>query len=83
MWGAELGWRGQKRWEKEFGRLQYRQPGGGGKYAEECNLPLEIDKGETLHLRKSRKKKSADRRYVKWLGVIFDDSLDFDMHWKG
>ena len=30
----------------------------------------------------SRKKKNADRRYVKWLGVIFDDSLDFDMHWK-
>ena len=40
--------------------------------AEECSLPLEIDKEETLHLRKSRKKKSADRRYVKWLGVIFD-----------
>ena len=24
MWGAELGWRGQKNWEKEFSRLQYQ-----------------------------------------------------------
>ena len=31
---------------------------------------------EVLHL---RKKKNADRRYVKWLGFIFDDSLDFDI----
>ena len=23
-WGAELGWRGQKAWEKEFSRLQYQ-----------------------------------------------------------
>ena len=23
-WGAELGWRGQKNWEKEFSRLQYQ-----------------------------------------------------------
>ena len=50
--------------------------------AEECRLPLEFDKEETLHLRKSRKQKNADRKYVKWLGVIFDDSLDFDIHWK-
>ena len=28
-----------------------------------------------LHLRKSRKKRNTDRKYVKWLGVIFDDSL--------
>ena len=50
--------------------------------AEECKLPLELDKEETLHLRKSGKTKNVDRKYVKWLGVIFDDSLDFDMHWK-
>ena len=24
MWGAELGWRGQENWEKEFSRLQYQ-----------------------------------------------------------
>ena len=47
--------------------------------AEECRLPLEPEKEESMHLRKSRKKKNADRRYVKWLGVIFDDSLDFDI----
>ena len=35
-----------------------------------------------LHLRKSRKRKNAERKYIKWLGVIFDDSLDFDIHWK-
>ena len=43
-------------------------------------LPLEVDKEQTLHLRKSRKKRNADRKYVRWLGVIFNDSLDFDMH---
>ena len=48
--------------------------------AEECRLPLETDKEGILHLRTSKKKKNVDRRYVKWLGVIFDDSLDFDMH---
>ena len=24
LWGAELGWRGQKEWKREFERLQYR-----------------------------------------------------------
>ena len=41
--------------------------------AEECRLPFETEKEEILHLRRSRKKKNADRKYVKWLGVIFDD----------
>ena len=50
--------------------------------AEECRLSLETEKEKILHLRKSRKKRNADRKYVKWLGVIFDDSLDFGMHWK-
>ena len=50
--------------------------------AEESRLPLEGDKEEILHLRNSKKKKNADRKYVKWLGVIFDDFLDFDMDWK-
>ena len=45
-------------------------------------LPLEREKEEVLHMRKSRKKRNEDRKYVKWLGVIFDDSVDFDMHWK-
>ena len=50
--------------------------------AEECNLPIEVDKKEVLHMRNSRKKRNADWRWVKWLGVIFDDSLEFDLHWK-
>ena len=50
--------------------------------AEKCHLPIETDKEDVLHLRKSRKKKNTDRKYVKWLGVIFDDSLEFDIHWK-
>ena len=50
--------------------------------AEACKLPLELDKEEILHLRKTRKKRNADWKHIKWLGVIFDDSLDFDMHWK-
>ena len=50
--------------------------------ARENNLPLETEKEEVLHLRKNRKKRNVDRKHVKWLGVIFDDSLDFDIHWK-
>ena len=37
---------------------------------EECRLPLETDKMEVLELGKNRKKKIADWKYVKWLGVI-------------
>ena len=33
--------------------------------AEENNLPLEAEKEEVLHLRKTRKKRNADRKYVK------------------
>ena len=33
----------------------------------------EVAEEEVLHLRKSRKKKNAGRKYAKWLGVIFDD----------
>ena len=46
------------------------------------NLPLEAEKEEVLHLQTSRKKRNADRKHVKWLDMIFDDSLDFDVHWK-
>ena len=52
------------------------------KVAEENHLPLEAEKEEVLHLRKTRKKRNVDRKHVKWLGVIFDDSLDFDVYWK-
>ena len=50
--------------------------------AEGCSLPIEPDKEEVLYIRKSRKKKNADPKYVKWLGVFCDDSFDFHIHWK-
>ena len=34
-------------------------------FAEECALPLELDKEEVQHLRKSRKMRDVDRKYVK------------------
>ena len=37
-----------------------------GEVAEECRLPLETDKEEILHLRRSRKKKNADRMLNGW-----------------
>ena len=52
------------------------------KVAEENHLPMEAEKEEVLHLWKTRKKRNVDRKHVKWLGVIFDNSLDFDVHWK-
>ena len=33
--------------------------------AEECALPLELDKEEVLHLRKSRKKRNIDWKHIK------------------
>ena len=50
--------------------------------SEESNMPIETDKEEVLHIRKSRRKRNANQKFIKWLGVIFDDSLDFDIHWK-
>ena len=50
--------------------------------AEESNMPIERNKEQVLHIRKSRRKKNWDRKCIKWLGVIFDDSLDLDIHWK-
>ena len=55
------------------GGRQWRQHAEGGGRGEEdhvggCQLPLETDKEEILHLRTSRKKKNGDRRYVKWGG---------------
>ena len=30
----------------------------------------------------SRRAKKVDRKFVKWLGAIFDNSLDFDIYWQ-
>ena len=43
-------------------------------------LPLEEAKTEKLVLKKKRKRGKPD--YVKWLGVILDETLTFDHHWK-
>ena len=43
-------------------------------------LPLEQAKTEKLVLKKKRKRGKPD--YVKWLGVILDETLTFDLHWK-
>ena len=53
----------------------------GGEYADSRGGGgLPIKRGPAFE--KEQGKKNADRQYVKWLGVIFDDSLDFDIHWK-
>lgn len=52
----------------------------------EKGLPLEDSKEEKLILRRGgRKKKSKNKEIekVKWLGVILDEDLEFDIHWKG
>ena len=43
-------------------------------------LPLEESKTESLILR--RKRKRGGICYVKWLGIILDDTLQFDVHWQ-
>ena len=52
----------------------------------ERDLPLEDSKEEKLILRKGGSKKrnrnKAIKR-VKWLGVVLDKYLEFDIHWQG
>jgi len=50
--------------------------------AAENNLPLEDSKHEKLVLRNKRRKTNKDVRWVKWLGIIMDESLTFKEHWK-
>ena len=51
----------------------------------ERGLPLEPEKEEKLVLRKEgrRNKRNKEVEKVKWLGVILDEDLKFDLHWKG
>ena len=53
--------------------------------AAERGLPLEPEKEEKLVLRKGgrRNKRNKEVERVKWLGVVLDEDLEFDMHWKG
>jgi len=48
----------------------------------ENHLPLEDLKHERLVLQKKRRKKNKDVKWVKWLGIIMDESLTFKEHWK-
>ena len=50
--------------------------------AEEWDLPLERGKTERIIFRKKRKEKRKDAKWVKWLGIIVDEDLLFDHHWK-
>ena len=44
------------------------------------NLSLETSKTESLILKRRRKRGGIC--YVKWLGIILDDTLQFDIHWQ-
>ena len=51
------------------------------------NLPLEKEKHEKIVFNPGgrgygRKKKRAKMERFKWLGVIIDENLEFDHHWK-
>ena len=50
--------------------------------ARDWGLPLEPDKTERLVFRKKRKGKRKDVKWVEWLGIIIDEDLLFDQHWK-
>ena len=52
----------------------------------EKGLPLEGSKEEKLILRKGGRKKrrrNKEIERVKWLGVILDEDLEFNIHWNG
>ena len=48
--------------------------------AEEHRLLLEISKEEEILFRKTTRKKKAKRKWVKWLGIICDESLTFKLY---
>ena len=55
--------------------------------AAKWNLPLEKEKHEEIVFNpggkgSGRKKKRAEIERVKWLGIIIDENLEFDHHWK-
>ena len=50
--------------------------------AKENHLPPEESKYEKLILRKKRRHKNKDVKWVKWIGMIMDESLFFKEHWK-
>ena len=71
-------------WEgsKDMARVGEKTAGIIEKEAEKWELPLERKKREILVLRKSRRKRRREEEHARWLGVICDESLSFDRHWK-
>ena len=60
---------------------------GVGLVAAKWDLPLEKEKHEEIvfnqgGLGSGKKKKRSEVEKVKWLGIIVDDTLDFDHYWK-
>ena len=54
LWGAELGWKGQRAWVREFERVQYqalRKCTGAtiGASREKVNLMARVEDDETIH----------------------------------
>ena len=55
--------------------------------ANKWNLPLEKEKHEKIVFNpkgvgSGRRKKRSEVEKVKWLGIIVDETLDFDHYWK-
>ena len=50
--------------------------------AQENYLPLEESKHKTIVLRKKSRQKNGDVKWVKWIGIIMDESLSFKEHYK-
>ena len=55
--------------------------------AAKWTLPLEKDKHETIVFNpggagSGKRKKRVEVERVKWLGIILDETLEFDHHWK-
>ena len=58
-----------------------------GLVASKWDLPLEKEKHEDIVFNpggvgSGKKKKRSEVEKVKWLGIIVDNTLDFDHHWK-
>jgi len=48
----------------------------------ENHLPLEDSKNEQVSKKNKRRKKNQNVKWMKWLGIIMDDSVPFRKHWK-
>ena len=58
-----------------------------GAVAAKWDLPLEKEKPEEIVFNQGgvgsgKRKRRSEVEKVKWLGIIVDDTLDFDYHWK-